>query len=117
MPCRWNRLTWKRRARIGLGPDGHTASLVPGDPVLDVAGADVALTGVYQGRRRMTLTYPVLNRSRRIVWLVTGRDKADMLARLYKGDDSIPAGRVRRDRALVLADRGAAGSDSESSPH
>jgi 6-phosphogluconolactonase len=102
---------------LGLGPDGHTASLVPGDPVLDVTGADVALTGVYQGRRRMTLTYPALNRSRRIVWLVTGRDKADMLARLYKGDDSIPAGRVRRDRALVLADREAAGSDSESSRH
>ncbi len=93
---------------LGLGPDGHTASLVPGDPVLDVTRADVALTGVYQGRRRMTLTYPVLNRSRRIVWLVTGRDKADMLARLHKGDDSIPAGRVRRDRALVLADREAA---------
>src|SRR5258705_4077053 len=57
---------------LGLGPDGHTASLVPGDPVLDVTDADVALTGVYQGRRRMTLTYPVLYRSRRIVWLVTG---------------------------------------------
>jgi 6-phosphogluconolactonase len=101
-------------AHLGLGPDGHTASLVPGDPVLDVTGADVALTGVYQGRRRMTLTYPVLNRSRRIVWLVTGRDKADMLARLSKGDDSIPAGRIRRDRALVLADREAARSEPES---
>jgi 6-phosphogluconolactonase len=103
---------------LGLGPDGHTASLVPGDAVLDVTDADVALTGVYQGRRRMTLTYPVLNRSRRIVWLVTGRDKADMLARLYKGDDSIPAGRVRRDRALVLADRDAAArTDSAPSRH
>jgi 6-phosphogluconolactonase len=103
---------------LGLGPDGHTASPVPGDPVLDVTDADVALTGVYQGRRRMTLTYPVLNRSRRIVWLVTGRDKADMLARLYKGDDSIPAGRVRRDRALVLADRDAAArTDSAPSRH
>jgi 6-phosphogluconolactonase len=103
---------------LGLGPDGHTASLVPGDPVLDVTDADVALTGVYQGRRRMTLTYPVLNRSRRIVWLVTGRDKADMLARLYKGDNSIPAGRVRRDRALVLADRDAAArTDSAPSRH
>ena len=101
-------------AHLGLGPDGHTASLVPGDPVLDVTGADVALTGVYQGRRRMTLTYPVLNRSRRIVWLVTGRDKGDMLARLFKGDDSIPAGRVRRDRALVLADREAARSEPQS---
>ena len=67
-------------AHLGLGPDGHTASLVPGDPVLDVTGADVALTGVYQGRRRMTLTYPVLNRARRIVWLITGGEKAEMLA-------------------------------------
>ncbi len=91
-------------AHLGLGPDGHTASLVPGDPVLDVTGADVALTGVYQGRRRMTLTYPVLNRSRRIVWLVTGREKAEMLARLCRGDRSIPAGRISQDQALVLAD-------------
>jgi 6-phosphogluconolactonase len=91
-------------AHLGLGPDGHTASLVPGDPVLEVTGADVALTGVYQGRRRMTLTYPVLNRSRRIVWLVTGAEKAEMLARLWGGDRSIPAGRIRQDHALVLAD-------------
>jgi len=93
---------------LGLGPDGHTASLVPGDPVLDVTDADVALTGVYQGRRRMTLTYSILNRSRRVLWLVTGREKAGMLARLRDGDVSIPAGRVRRDRALVLADQAAA---------
>lgn len=95
-------------AHLGLGPDGHTASLVPGDPVLDVTGADVGVTGPYQGRRRMTLTYPALNRARRIVWLVTGRDKAEMLARLWAGDQSIPAGRVRRDQALVLADGDAA---------
>jgi 6-phosphogluconolactonase len=93
---------------LGLGPDGHTASLVPGDPVLDVTDADVALTGVYQGRRRMTLTYPVLNRARRVLWVVTGSEKAGMLGRLSAGDPSIPAGRVRRDRALVLADRAAA---------
>jgi 6-phosphogluconolactonase len=93
---------------LGLGPDGHTASLVPGDPVLDVTDADVALTGVYQGRRRMTLTYPVLDRSRQILWLVTGGDKAGPLARLRAGDRSIPAGRVRPDHALVLADREAA---------
>ena len=67
---------------LGLGPDGHTASLVPGDPVLDVTDADVAVTGVYQGRRRMTLTYPVLNRARRVLWLITGEDKAAMLVRL-----------------------------------
>jgi 6-phosphogluconolactonase len=93
---------------LGLGPDGHTASLVPGDPVLDVVDADVAPTGVYQGRRRMTLTYPMLNRSRRILWLVTGSEKVGMLARLRKGDRSIPAGRVRQDRAAVLADCAAA---------
>jgi 6-phosphogluconolactonase len=93
---------------LGLGPDGHTASLVPGDPVLDVIDADVALTGIYRGRKRMTLTYPVLYRSRRIVWLVTGREKAEMLARLRRGDRSIPAGRISQDQALVLADREAA---------
>ena len=91
-------------AHLGLGPDGHTASLVPGDPVLDVSDTDVALTGVYQGRTRMTLTYPILNRSRRILWLVTGHEKAAMLARLRQGDRSIPAGRISRDQALVLAD-------------
>ncbi|HKX04437.1 MAG TPA: 6-phosphogluconolactonase [Methylomirabilota bacterium] len=95
-------------AHLGLGPDGHTASLVPGDPVLDVTDADVALTGVYQGRRRMTLTYPALNRARRIVWLITGREKADMLERLCRGDRSIPAGRIDQHQALVLADHEAA---------
>src|SRR5882672_6498852 len=87
---------------LGLGPDGHTASLVPGDPVLDVTDADVALTGVYQGRRRMTLTYPILNRARCILWLVNGPEKAEILQRLASGDASIPAGRIRRDTALVL---------------
>jgi len=93
---------------LGLGPDGHTASLVPGDPVLEVTDADVALTQPYQGRRRMTLTYPVLNRARRILWVVTGAEKAGMLPRLRDGDVAIPAGFVRRDQALVLADRAAA---------
>ena len=91
-------------AHLGLGPDGHTASLVPGDSVLDVTDRDVALTGLYQGRRRMTLTYPLLNRSRRILWLVTGCEKADMLARLCGGDRSIPAGRIHQHQAVVLAD-------------
>ena len=94
---------------LGLGPDGHTASLVPGDPVLDVTDRDVAVTGEYQGRRRMTLTYPALNRARSILWLVTGEDKVDALARLRAGDSSIPAGRVETANALVLADRLAAG--------
>jgi 6-phosphogluconolactonase len=97
---------------LGLGPDGHTASLVPGDPVLDITDADVALTGTYQKRRRMTLTYPIINRSRRVLWLVTGSEKMGMLARLRAGDVSIPAGRVSRDHAVVLADRAAAGQEA-----
>jgi len=94
---------------LGLGADGHTASLIPGDAVLAETERDVALTGVYQGRRRMTLTYPVLDRARRVLWLVTGSEKLGMLSRLRDGDSSIPAGRVRRDDALILADRAAAG--------
>ncbi len=93
---------------LGLGPDGHTASLVPGDPVLDVTDADVALSGPYQGHRRMTLTFPIINRSRLVLWLVTGGDKAQTLVRLRDGDRSIPGSRVLRERALVLADRAAA---------
>ncbi len=95
-------------AHLGLGPDGHTASLVPGDPVLAMSDRDVAVTGPYQERRRMTVTFPLLDRAREILWLVTGADKAPALARLRDGDRSLPAGRVRADRALVLADRAAA---------
>ncbi|HQH73228.1 MAG TPA: 6-phosphogluconolactonase, partial [bacterium] len=96
---------------LGLGSDGHTASLVPGDPVLGIDDRDVALTGVYQGRRRMTLTYPILNRSRRILWVVTGAEKVEMLHRLRRADRSIPAGWVRQEQALVLADRAALGEE------
>ncbi len=95
---------------LGLGSDGHTASLVPDDPVLDVVDRDVAVTGTYQGRRRMTLTYPPINRARRILWLVTGEDKVDALARLRAGDVAIPAGRISTANALVVADAAAAGS-------
>jgi len=94
---------------LGLGPDGHTASLVPGDSVLQVTDRDVALTGgTYQNRRRMTLTYPILNRSRRILWVVTGSEKVKPLSQLQNRDASIPAGRVNQDHALVFADRSAA---------
>ena len=89
---------------LGLGPDGHTASLVPGDAVQDVADRDVALCGPYQGRRRMTLTFPAINRARRIVFVVTGADKEAVLARLRAGDASIPAGRVAAENAMILAD-------------
>ncbi len=95
---------------LGLGPDGHTASLVPGDSVLDIRDADVAITAnPYQDHRRMTLTFPIINRARRILWLVTGREKANALARLRNSDSSIPAGRIAADRALILTDKAAAG--------
>lgn len=96
-------------AHLGLGPDGHTASLVPGDPVLNVTDCDVAVTGVYQGRRRMTLTYPMLNRSRRILWLVTGADKVDALKKLRAGDTSIPGSRISRENAVLLAEQASVG--------
>jgi 6-phosphogluconolactonase len=90
---------------LGLGPDGHTASLIPGDPVLEVRDRLVATTGEYQGRRRMTLTYPALEAAREILWLVTGADKVDALAKLRAGDESIPAGRVRNPNSRLIAER------------
>ncbi len=92
---------------LGLGEDGHTASLLPGDAALAVANADVAATAAYRGHRRLTLTLPALYRARRIVWVVTGAEKARALASLRRGDRSVPAGLVRRDRALVLSDAAA----------
>jgi 6-phosphogluconolactonase len=95
---------------LGIGPDGHTASLVPGDPVLEVTDRRVALTdGEYEGRRRMTLTYPALAAARRVFWLVAGEKTGHALSRLLAGDPSIPAGRVQARDPLVIADRAAAG--------
>ncbi len=94
---------------LGLGPDGHTASLVPDDPVLEVRDAWVGVTGAYQQHRRMTLTYPVLNRARALLFVVTGEEKADALLRLSRHDPGIPAGRIENANVIVLADRAAAG--------
>jgi 6-phosphogluconolactonase len=95
---------------LGLGPDGHTASLIPGDPVLDVSDRTVAITGEYQGRRRMTLTYPPIDGARELLWLVNGDSKFEALEKLLAGDPSVPAGRVRAVRSLVIADPAAAGN-------
>ena len=92
---------------LGLGPDGHTASLVPGDPVLEVSDRLVAVTQPYQEHRRMTLTYPALARADEILWLISGEDKRDALARLLAGDRSIPAGRVQVRHSTILADSSA----------
>jgi len=87
---------------LGVGLDGHTASLLPGDPVLDVTDRDIAWSGPYQGTRRMTLTFPALARAKRIVWIVRGADKQRVVERLQAGDPSIPAGRVPQERATLL---------------
>ena len=95
--------------QLGLGEDGHTASLFPDDAALRIVDADVAVSGLYKGRRRMTLTLPAIDRARCILWLVTGSGKAAAVQRLLAGDRSIPAGRVRSDRAVLFADTAATG--------
>jgi len=92
---------------LGLGGDGHTASLFPGDPVLAVKDRGVAVTGEHNGHRRMTLTLPVLNRARNVIWFVTGEDKAGVVADLHAGGAPFPAGRVARHRAVLVADEAA----------
>jgi 6-phosphogluconolactonase len=89
---------------LGLGEDGHTASLVPGDPVLDVTDRRVALTKPYRGHRRMTLTFPAFERAGSIVWIVAGTGKASMVERLLAADPAIPAGRVPQTQAVLITD-------------
>ena len=93
---------------LGLGSDGHTASLVPGDGVMEVQDRLVACTqNTYQGRIRMTLTYPLLNSAKQLLWIVTGDEKQKMVQRLLQQDPSIPAGRIRQENALLLVDKAA----------
>lgn len=104
LPARFNLV------HLGLGPDGHCASLVPNDSVLEVTDRLVALSGLYQGTRRMTLTYPALARSDQLLWIVSGEDKREALTKLLGGDASIPAGNVEARASLIMADRAALGS-------
>jgi 6-phosphogluconolactonase len=99
--------------QLGLGADGHTASLMPGDAAVEVRDADVAVTASYNGWRRMTLTLPIINRARRILWLVTGTEKSAVVARLARGDDSLLASRISRASALVMVDRAASASRAQ----
>lgn len=94
---------------LGLGVDGHTASLIPDDAVLKIDNSDVAICGIYQGWKRMTFTYPIINRSRNILWVVTGAEKTPMLKRLLNKDVTIPAGLINQNKSLILADQDAIG--------
>jgi 6-phosphogluconolactonase len=103
--------------QLGLGEDGHTASLFPDDAALQITDADVSASGPHKGRKRMTLTFPAIDRARCILWLVTGSGKAVALERLRAGDRSIPAGRVRSDYAVLLADKAAGGRGQNGGAH
>lgn len=93
---------------LGLGTDGHTASLIPGDPVCDEKQLAIACTThPYQGRQRMTMTYPMLNRAKRLLWIVTGSEKGDMLQQLLGQNPNIPAGKVAQTAALLYVDQAA----------
>ena len=100
---------------LGLGVDGHTASLVPGDPLLDETRALVGITGTYQGHRRMSLTFPVLDAADQVLWLVTGAEKSPALEKLRAGDTTIPAGRVHARRTLLIVDKAALGEQGAAS--
>lgn len=113
---------------LGLGSDGHTASLLPGDPLVHELRRYVGLTGLYSGSpptttqaaaaldrgtmrpttQRVSLTRPVLDRARMVLWLVNGADKADVVRRLVDGDMSIPAGLVHAAHSVVVSDTDAA---------
>jgi len=97
--------------QLELFSSGRTAALLAGDPVLEVMDHDVAVTEIHEECRRMTLTYPALNRARQILWMVTRSEKRRALVQLRAGDLAIPA-RVSRDQALLLMDQAAAGEHS-----
>jgi 6-phosphogluconolactonase len=95
---------------LGLGDDGHTASLFPGSPVLEEADRLVVSTGDDDHpHRRITLTFPALARAPLVVFTVSGAEKCEAFARVRRGED-VPANRVRAERIVWIVDRAAAGS-------
>lgn len=95
--------------QLGLGSDGHTASLLPGDPLLEEREAWVGISGELDGLRRMTQTLPALAAARARLWIVTGAAKRLRLRELLEARGDGPAVRVARDAATVICDLAAAG--------
>ena len=79
---------------LGLGPDGHTASLIPGEPILEERAKWAGTVAHGRPEVRITLTYPVIESSREVAFLVTGKDKASMLSTVRSGGSDVPAGRL-----------------------
>jgi len=95
---------------LGLGTDGHTASLFSGSAALQVQDRDVTVTESYRGHRRMTLTLPIINRARQILWVVTGADKRTALNQLLQGEMTVPAAHINDTNTTVLTDAAAMGT-------
>ncbi len=93
--------------QLGMGADGHTASLIPGDPILGVDDRDVAMSELYQGRIRMSLTWPVLDRAKQLLWVIGGESKVDAMRQFLDNDPAIPATLPTQARATVLIDEAA----------
>jgi 6-phosphogluconolactonase len=95
---------------LGLGSDGHTASLLPGEPALDERKHWVAVVSHGRPEVRITMTYPVLESSRRIAFLVAGKEKAAIFNTIRKGGSRVPAAQIRPVGELLwFVDRAAAG--------
>lgn len=95
---------------LGIGEDGHTASLFPGDPALEAEEPIVRVEepGLPPPHSRLTFTYPVLNGARAVAFLVAGEGKREVVARVLAGDAALPATRVKAAETVLFVDRAAA---------